>query len=63
MSRILVDSNVILDVLERDPVWAMRSLDSLGQYEEPHTLMINPIIFAEVSVGYEKIEEVDRALG
>lgn len=62
MSSVLADSNVILDVLADDPVWGDWSEDALGEYGETHTLMINSIIFSEVSVGYERIEEVDHAL-
>lgn len=60
MNRILVDSNVILDILEDDPVWYSWSEEILGRYHETHTLLINPIIYAEVSVGFESVEEVEE---
>jgi predicted nucleic acid-binding protein len=62
MTPILVDANVILDVATRDPAWALRSGQVLAREAERAHLVINPIIFAEVSVGYAQVEEVDEAL-
>ena len=62
MNGLLVDSNVILDVVENDPIWAPWSLLMLKRYHATHELIINPIIYAEVSIGYENIEEVERVL-
>ena len=62
MTGMLVDSNVILDVFENDPVWADWSLQMLGQYRDTHEFFINPIIYAEVSIGYENIEELEQVL-
>jgi predicted nucleic acid-binding protein len=62
MTPILVDSNVILDVATQDPVWAERSSRMLAKSAESAQLVINPIIFAEVSVGYERVEELEAAL-
>jgi predicted nucleic acid-binding protein len=62
MTPVLVDSNVILDVATQDPVWAERSGLLLAREAETAQLVINPIIFAEVSVGFEGIEELDAAL-
>jgi len=62
MTPVLVDSKVILDVATQDPVWAGRSGRVLAREAERAQLVINPIIFAEVSVGFEKIEEMDFAL-
>lgn len=62
MRRVLVDSNVLLDVLTADPRWydwSAAQLDALAAEGEP---CINPIIYAEVSVGFERIEELDQAL-
>lgn len=60
MSGVLVDSNVILDVLEDDPVWCAWAEEILGRYHETHTLYINPIVYAEVSIGYESVEAVEH---
>ena len=51
MTPILVDSNVILDVATQDPVWAERSSRMLAKSAESAQLVINPIIYAEVSIG------------
>ena len=58
----LVDSNVLLDVLIDDPPWAERSRAAIERAADEGLLAINPIIYAEVSVGYDRIEEVDAAL-
>lgn len=62
MSSVLVDSNVVLDVIEDDPDWCEWSLEVLNQYSETHQLIINPIIYAEVSIGFERIEEFEDVL-
>ncbi|HMR34361.1 MAG TPA: type II toxin-antitoxin system VapC family toxin [Geminicoccaceae bacterium] len=62
MSGVLVDSNVLLDLFTEDPVWAGWSGAALERVGETSTLVINPIIYAEVSVRFPTIEEVDEAL-
>jgi len=62
MKDILVDSNVILDIFEDDPVWVEWSESVLNEYSQTHRLCINPIIYAEVSIGFEKIEELEEAI-
>jgi len=59
---VLVDSNVLLDVLIPDPVWESWSSEALAAAAEASPLVINPIVFAEVSVGFERIEELEAAL-
>lgn len=61
--NILVDSNVLLDIATEDRVWCEWSSETLGRHAEEDTLWINPIIYAEVSVGFAAIEELDAALG
>ncbi len=58
---ILVDSNVLLDIVTDDPVWAEWSTRRLEAYAETHELAINPVIFSEISVGFRRIEEVEHA--
>lgn len=58
----LVDTNVILDVTTRDPVWYDWSLRQLDMAATLGPLLINDTIYAELSVGYERIEEVDELL-
>ena len=62
MADILVDSNVILDVVTEDPKWYEWSAAQLEKLAESHTLVINPIIYSEVSVGFDRIEDLDLAL-
>ena len=62
MSNVFVDSSVILDVVENDPDWCEWSLSVLEQYGESNQLIINPIVYAEVSIGFEMIEEVEDIL-
>lgn len=62
MTDTLVDSNVILDVLTEDPQWFEWSAQKLSDLVEQGTLIINPIIFAEVSIGFNQKEELEAAL-
>jgi predicted nucleic acid-binding protein len=58
----LVDSNVILDVVSEDEDWLDWSSTMLMKAAEAGRLVINPIIYAEVSVGFDTIEALDEAL-
>ena len=60
--RVLVDSSVLLDVMTRDSRWAAWSEEKLAWHAERDLLAINPIIYAEVSVHFASIEELDDAL-
>jgi len=62
VADVLVDSNVILDVFTQDPRWFDRSAAVLARMAGDHELIVNPIVYAEVSVGFERIEELDAAL-
>ncbi|HEX9818741.1 MAG TPA: type II toxin-antitoxin system VapC family toxin [Methylomirabilota bacterium] len=62
MADVLVDSNVLLDVFTEDPRWYDRSAAVLAEVAGRHELIVNPLVYAEVSVGFERIEELDRAL-
>lgn len=57
---ILVDSNVILDIMTQDQKWFSWSLHILET--QTTAVVINPIIYAEVSVKIERLEELDIAL-
>lgn len=61
-SRVLVDSNVLLDVLEEDAHWYAWSAAQLARWAERAELVINPVIYAEVSIGFDSIESVEEAL-
>lgn len=62
MRGTLVDSNVILDLVTDDPVWAPWSAAALEKSADRGPLFINPIIYAEVSIGFNTLEEVESAL-
>jgi predicted nucleic acid-binding protein len=53
---------VILDVVTDDPTWGDWSGEMLALCAESGRLVINPIIYAEVSVGFARIEELDEVL-
>ena len=60
--EILVDSNILLDVVTEDPKWFEWSSTMLGLHAEQSVLVINPIVYAEVSIGFDSIEELESAL-
>jgi predicted nucleic acid-binding protein len=62
MSGVLVDSSVVLDIFLDDPQWADWSETTLLRLDGIYALYINPIIYAEVSVGFERIEELEVAI-
>ena len=62
MRPVLVDSNVILDVTQADPVWADWSALAIESAGRSATLVINPVIYAEVSIGYDNVEDLQLAL-
>jgi hypothetical protein len=62
VSVVLVDSSVLLDVLTEDPSWAGWSSEALERCGDENELAINPIIYAEVSIRFERIEDLDAAL-
>ena len=59
---VLVDSNVFLDIFTEDPKWFSWSSRTLAECAEKDLLIINPIIYAEVSIRFERIEELEEAL-
>lgn len=62
MTPVLVDSSVLLDVVTEDPTWGEWSADTLRHLADEAVLVINPLIYAEVSIRYETIEELEAAL-
>lgn len=58
----LVDSSVLLDILTDDPAWADWSSESLIQALDEGRLVTNPIVYAEVSASFDKIEDLDAAI-
>ena len=58
----MVDSSVLLDVLTDDAVWGEWSRRALARVRDEGRLVINPIVYAEVSIGFDQIEELDHAV-
>ena len=58
----LVDSSVMLDVLTDDSAWAQWSGWALATARDEGRVIINPVVYAEISVGFDRIEELDDAL-
>ena len=56
---IFVDTNVLLDIVTDDPTWADWSIAQLENASLGGTLWINDIVYAELAVRYDRIEEVD----
>ena len=59
---VLVDSSVLLDVLTEDPRWYAWSAGAVARCADEAALAINPIIYAEVSIRFARIEELEEAL-
>jgi len=59
---VLVDTNVLLDVLEDDPTWADWSQRQLDAFSLRGRLCINPIIYSELSIAFARIEELEAVL-
>ena len=57
-----MDSNVLLDVFTEDEKWFEWSAEMVSICAENHVLVINPIIYAEVSIGFSRIEDLEDAL-
>ncbi len=62
MNGAMVDSCVLLDVLTEDPDWFAWSSETLAAAADRGVLVINPIIYAEVSIGFERIEDLEAVL-
>ena len=62
MPSVLVDSNILLDVFTKDKAWGKWSQGALRIAANNNRLIINAIVFAEVSVNFDRIEEADEAL-
>ena len=59
---VLVDTNVLLDVLHEDPLWADWSQNQLDAASATDSLAINPIIYSELSMGFARIEELEAVV-
>jgi hypothetical protein len=62
MTAVLIDANVLLDVMTEDATWFAWSAETIERAADRYRLVINPVIYAEVSIRYSRIEELDMAL-
>ena len=58
----MVDTNVILDVIQDDPAWADWSQEQLDEAVLNGDLLINSVIYAELSIAFERIEELEALI-
>ena len=59
---LLVDTNVLVDVLQDDPQWAEWSIGQLRAQARLHQLAINPVIYAEISLSFSTLEALDEVI-
>lgn len=59
---LLVDTNVLLDVVTSDPRWVDWSQRQLEKLALQTRLIVNPVVYAELSIGFRQLEEVERVL-
>ncbi len=62
MKGVLVDSNIVLDVFLNDPKWADWSESKLDEYDQLGILYINLIVYSEISIGFDRIEDLESAI-
>jgi predicted nucleic acid-binding protein len=62
MTPVIVDSSVLLDVVTDDPEWSDRSRAAVASLSAHRQLVINTVIFAEVSISFDRIEDVEEHL-
>lgn len=62
MSAVLVDTNVLLDIVTEDPAWLDWSSTARATAADLSRVAINPIVHAELSIGFARIEDLEAAL-
>lgn len=62
MPATLIDTNVLFDFLSQDAGWFDWSSAMIVEAADRGTVVINPIVYAEISVRYDRIEDVEAAL-
>jgi len=59
---VIVDTNVLVDVLEDDPDWVEWSTGRMREMSKIHDLAINPVIYAELSLIFDAVEEMNAVV-
>ena len=62
MNGVLIDSCILLDLFTDDPKWASWSEKILEKYSQTNTLFINSVVYTEISIGFNKIEELEAVV-
>jgi len=62
MTAVLIDSNVLLDLMTEDTPWFSWSAEAVARLADSSRLVIDPMIYAEVSVRFSRIEDLEAAL-
>ena len=62
MTAVMVDSNVLLDLMTEDMRWLSWSAEAIEKAADRFRLVINPIIYAEISIRYSRIEDLEAAV-
>ncbi len=62
LPRVMVDSNVLIDIFDDDPAWFDWSFEQLGPLLEAERAVINPLIYAELAAPFSSIETLERRL-
>lgn len=62
MTPVLVDSNILIDISTNDPDWCAWSEAALTRAGRDARLVINPLIYAELSVAHSRIETLEGLL-
>ena len=62
MSDVLVDSSVLLDLMTEDPTWCAWSSAAVERLADTSRLVINAVVYAEVSVRFSRTEDLDAVL-
>lgn len=62
MTPVLVDANILIDITTDDPQWSSWSAAALSKAGQGARLVINPLIYAELSVAHSRIETLEALL-
>jgi predicted nucleic acid-binding protein len=62
MTAVLIDSNVLLDLLTEDERWFAWSADAVEKAADRFRLVINPIVYAEISIRFTSVEDLEALL-
>ena len=60
---IFVDTNILIDVVENDPVWADWSRQQLVVSAGLGAVAINDVVYAELAIGYQEHEDLEAMIG